>query len=43
MLVTRGGEGELRCCDQPMQLRGSTPQAATAGEAGSKADTSTSS
>jgi len=23
MLVTRGGEGALACCGQPMQLRGS--------------------
>lgn len=22
MLVTRGGEGTLTCCDRPMQLRG---------------------
>jgi hypothetical protein len=29
MLVTRGGQGELRCCDQAMQLRGAaTPAAA---------------
>jgi desulfoferrodoxin len=27
MLVTRGGQGELRCCGQPMALRGATTQA----------------
>lgn len=25
MLVTRGGEGALACCGQPMQLRGASP------------------
>lgn len=27
MLVTRGGEGTLSCCGQPMQLRGATAPA----------------
>ncbi|MDE3077357.1 MAG: hypothetical protein KGJ86_18220 [Chloroflexota bacterium] len=27
MLVTRGGEGRLACCDQPMQLKGATTPA----------------
>ena len=27
MLVTRGGEGEIKCCDRPMQLRGATTPA----------------
>jgi hypothetical protein len=34
MLVTRGGEGELRCCEQPMQLRGAAPPAAAEKSAG---------
>jgi hypothetical protein len=38
MLVTRGGDGELRCCAQPMQLRGASPPAA----ADKAAETSTS-
>jgi hypothetical protein len=25
MLVTRGGEGTLTCCNAPMQIRGATP------------------
>ncbi|MCA1645002.1 MAG: hypothetical protein LC797_05860 [Chloroflexi bacterium] len=25
MLVTKGGDGTLVCCGQPMQLRGATP------------------
>lgn len=28
MLVTRGGDGTVSCCGQPMQLRGSTQAAA---------------
>ncbi len=24
MLVTRGGDGELACCNQPMTIRGAT-------------------
>jgi hypothetical protein len=24
MLVTRGGEGTLTCCEQPMQVRGAS-------------------
>jgi len=35
MLVTRGGEGTLTCCGQPMQIRGATaapkPEAQEAG------------
>ena len=27
MLVTKGGDGSLICCGQPMQLRGSTAAA----------------
>ncbi len=28
MLVTKGGSGSLSCCGQPMQLRGTSAQAA---------------
>jgi hypothetical protein len=33
MLVTRGGEGTLTCCGQPMQIRGASaaPKAETQG------------
>ncbi len=30
MLVTRGGNGTLECCDRPMALKGSAGAAATA-------------
>ena len=33
MLVTRGGDGTLTCCDQPMQIRGAAAPKPEAQEA----------
>ena len=35
MLVTRGGEGEISCCGQPMQLRAAAAAASSQAPAGS--------
>ena len=32
MLVTRGGDGALNCCGQPMQLRTASPAARPAAQ-----------